>query len=540
MSKRILLTGASGFLGQAVLRQLVEKNDISVVATSRKRPDVEGKFSYVSADLVSDDLTELLANVDEVVHCSGLAHQFGHSAAEATIGFDRVNRVATMRLLDAAVRAEVKHFVHVSSVSIYGDGVELKDETASAGPSSSYGESKWKAEQAVRLVSGSSAMKRTILRLATLYGPDDPGNVGRLLKLISRGRFLSIGRGGNRKTLIHRDDAAMACVTALQRNRGELCETYNVCGTIASMNEIVSCLEDSLGKSRLPFYVPAKLARCTAAAVSIVPRLKRIQSTIDKWLRDDLYDGSKFEAHTGFKAEVELRAGLREQVYRFKQVEAELKPVVFRMRGGVAGWSKREQKIKRVLDIGMAVTAGSLAIVPALGIAAIIRLTSRGPILYWSQRVGRNNELFWMPKFRSMYLETPEVATHLLSDSTRWITPIGRFLRKTSLDELPQLWCILKGEMSFVGPRPALHNQDDLIRLRTSAEVHRLAPGLTGWAQVNGRDELSIAEKVALDVEYQKRHSIGFDIMIAWRTLFNVLLAKGIRQAGQSEDCKAA
>ena len=138
-------------------------------------------------------------------------------------------------------------------------------------------------------------------------------------------------------------------------------------------------------------------------------------------------------------------------------------------------------------------------------ISVLIKLTSKGPILYWSDRVGKNNTIFTMPKFRSMNVDTPVVATHLLADPKSVLTPVGDFLRKYSLDELSQLWCILKGDMSFVGPRPALFNQDDLIALRTEKDVHELVPGLTGWAQVNGRDELSIPDKVALDAEYLDR-----------------------------------
>ncbi len=166
---------------------------------------------------------------------------------------------------------------------------------------------------------------------------------------------------------------------------------------------------------------------------------------------------------------------------------------------------------------------------PILLIALAVRLTSPGPALYWSDRVGRHNRLFKMPKFRSMRTDTPAVATHLLDDPARWLTPIGPFLRKSSLDELPQLWSILKGDMSFVGPRPALFNQDDLIALRTEAGVHALVPGLTGWAQINGRDELPIPQKVALDAEYLRRRSLGFDLRILWLTAVKVLRREGVQ-----------
>ena len=184
--------------------------------------------------------------------------------------------------------------------------------------------------------------------------------------------------------------------------------------------------------------------------------------------------------------------------------------------------------MKRVFDILLGCLAALLLLVPVLLVALAVRLTSRGPALYWSDRVGRKNVIFKMPKFRSMRVGTPAVATHLLADARSHLTPIGSFLRKSSLDELPQLWSILAGEISFVGPRPALFNQHDLIALRTELGVHTLVPGLTGWAQVNGRDELPILEKVKLDVAYLQRHSLWFDVHILWMTFVKVLMRDGV------------
>lgn len=179
--------------------------------------------------------------------------------------------------------------------------------------------------------------------------------------------------------------------------------------------------------------------------------------------------------------------------------------------------------MKRLLDLVLVLVIGIVFAVPLLLVALAVRLTSHGPVLYWSDRVGRNKRIFKMPKFRSMQIGTPAVATHLLTNPDAYLTPIGSFLRKSSLDELPQLWSIIKGDMSFVGPRPALFNQYDLIDLRTRAGVDQLLPGLTGWAQINGRDELPIAEKVALDIEYLQQRSTWLDIKIMFLTIFLVL-----------------
>lgn len=184
--------------------------------------------------------------------------------------------------------------------------------------------------------------------------------------------------------------------------------------------------------------------------------------------------------------------------------------------------------MKRIFDLALAAVAACFLLVPVLLVAAAVRLSSSGPALYWSDRVGRNNKIFKMPKFRSMRVGTPAVATHLLTDAKSHLTPIGSFLRKSSLDELPQLWSILAGDMSFVGPRPALFNQHDLVALRTQQGVHALVPGLTGWAQVNGRDELPIPDKVKLDVEYLQRQSLVFDLRILWLTFVKVLRRDGV------------
>jgi O-antigen biosynthesis protein WbqP len=184
--------------------------------------------------------------------------------------------------------------------------------------------------------------------------------------------------------------------------------------------------------------------------------------------------------------------------------------------------------MKRIFDLALGFFLVITLSILILCIALFVKFTSTGPVLYWSDRVGRDNKIFKMPKFRSMRLGTPVVATHLLAYPKAQLTPIGSFLRKSSLDELPQLWSILLGDMSFVGPRPALYNQHDLINLRTQKGVHNLLPGLTGWAQVNGRDELPLPQKVELDAEYLELRSLCFDIKILWLTFLKVLLREGV------------
>jgi O-antigen biosynthesis protein WbqP len=179
--------------------------------------------------------------------------------------------------------------------------------------------------------------------------------------------------------------------------------------------------------------------------------------------------------------------------------------------------------LKRIFDVVTAVVTLCVFFLPILLLSLLVKLTSKGPVIYWSDRVGKDNVIFRMPKFRTMHTEAPAVATHLMTDPDCYLTPIGKFLRQSSLDELPQLYNIIKGDMSFVGPRPALFNQDDLIVLRTKKRIHKLVPGITGWAQINGRDNLSIPSKVQYDEYYLKHRSFRLDLKILWKTVYKVI-----------------
>ena len=185
--------------------------------------------------------------------------------------------------------------------------------------------------------------------------------------------------------------------------------------------------------------------------------------------------------------------------------------------------------MKRLFDISLSFLLLGIFSLPIFLVALMVKFTSRGPVLYWSDRVGRNNSIFKMPKFRTMRIDAPAVATHLMKNPDVYLTPIGSFLRKFSLDEFPQLWSVLKGDMSFIGPRPALYNQDDLIQLRTKKGIHKLIPGITGWAQVNGRDELPIPVKVEYDEYYMNNRSFSLDLKILWMTFLKVIKAEGVR-----------
>jgi len=185
--------------------------------------------------------------------------------------------------------------------------------------------------------------------------------------------------------------------------------------------------------------------------------------------------------------------------------------------------------MKRIFDIVLVIMFFIVFFFPMLIVALLVKITSKGSVLYWSDRVGKNNKIFKMPKFRTMKDDTPAMATHLMTNPEQYCTSVGSFLRKTSLDELPQLYSVLKGDMSFVGPRPALFNQDDLIELRTKKGIHNLIPGITGWAQINGRDDLPIPEKVDLDEYYLNNHSFMFDLKTLFMTLLSVINSQGVQ-----------
>lgn len=523
---RILITGASGFLGRRIVARCREIGLI-VRSTGRSRENVAELDDYRAADLSDvQQVQPLLDRVDVVIHAAGLAHQFRRrdsSAAE----FERCNVQATANLMNAAAAAQVKHVVLVSSVAVYGaSGGAFCDEKTTCRPASPYAQSKLRAEQQAIEIAREFSTRLTILRPATLYGEGDPGNVGRLMRLIERRRFVWIGRGTNRKSLVHVDDAAAACVRAAVTKSGASVSVYNIAGKPLPMRDIVHATADALGKPTPQWFMPAALCKAAVWAASACTgrrgRVARIKSSITTWLKDDAYDGGKFQRDFGFEPVVELVDGIARQVAASRGTA----PLRIYSQGRKSG------VLKRAMDVFVSAASLMVLALPLLLVAAAVKWSSPGPVLYWSDRVGRGNKLFRMPKFRSMRTDTPQLATHLLTGADQWITPIGRLLRATSIDELPQLWSVLVGDMSLVGPRPALFNQHDLIELRTDAGVHELSPGITGWAQVNGRDELPIPVKVQFDAEYLDTQSLLTDLKIIALTLVKVVRREGVVQAG--------
>nr|WP_160148081.1 hybrid nucleoside-diphosphate sugar epimerase/sugar transferase [Rubripirellula obstinata] len=528
----LFITGATGFLGSEILRQaMLDGQRVHAVGRSLIQGEQNETLKFSQIDLASDELSaDLLDGCDQVLHVAGLAHQFGKLGNDRE-RFQQVNVGAVNRVAEAAGQAGTKHFILISSVGVYGEGEGVRSEKANCHPEGFYAVSKFDGEKAAQEVCGRYGMTLTILRMATLYGEHDRGNVQRLIEGIDRGVIPFFGAGKNRKSLVHVQDAAAACLKVAQDFRAKQTTgtvVFNVAGEPRLMRDVYRDIRIGLGKSEAFIRIPMVCVRLPFQTLSNLPVIRsvarKIVSTLDKWSRDDAYDGSGFQQRFGFTPSVDLATGVGRQARWYRIHRQDL---------------FRRRLAKRVFDFGLAAALLVAFSIPMMIVALLVKLTSPGPVVYYSDRVGKNNQLFPMPKFRTMRIDTPQVATHLLGDSAKWLTPIGNLLRKTSLDELPQLLSVLKGDMSFVGPRPALFNQDDLIAMRDRAGVSRLKPGITGWAQINGRDDLSLPEKVVYDQQYLLRRSIIEDIKIIFATGLQAFVGKGVRSADEADGISA-
>jgi nucleoside-diphosphate-sugar epimerase len=319
---RVLVTGANGFLGSELVRQLAGAG-MQLRASDRSEASCFSGVDYCLADILNlRGLRPVLAGIEGVIHAAGLAHVFDR-AKVAMAPFKAVNEIGTANVARAAAQAGVSHFVLVSSVSVYGDRSSGNDETAACCPQGPYAESKWLAEQRAIEIAQTSGMALTILRLATLYGEGDPGNVARLMRTLDRGRFMWVGDGSNRKSLIHRDDAARACVTAL-RSPGAGLRVFNVSSPACTMRDVVEYLAVALNRSVPPWRIPASVATGLVylAARLSGGHLRSLYMIVQKWLADDVYDARKFEVTFGFRAQVGLAEGLRREVEWYRGQEA--------------------------------------------------------------------------------------------------------------------------------------------------------------------------------------------------------------------------
>jgi len=494
---RILITGATGFIGRSLVPALkVRGHDVRCAIRARSnQPDNVA----VGAIGPETDWRAALAGCGAVVHLAGLAHAKLDPRGEAELW--RVNVDGARSLAEQAAAAGVRRFVYISSVKVNGNRTDRHAYRAidPPAPEDPYGSSKAAAETALRAICKDGAMKLVIIRPALVYGPHPKGNFATLLRLVSSGIPLPFGGIANCRSFIAVDNLVDLIAICLVHPHAAN-ETFMASdGEDLSTPQLTARLAIAMGRPCPNFTLAPRILR---AAMKTAGRGDLAARLLDS-LR---VDSTATRERLGWMPPLSVDEGLRRAV----------------------GQRLHTAIVKRASDLGLVLVALPLLVLPCLLVALLVAATSPGPILYWSERVGRENRLFAMPKFRTMKIGTPALATHLVRDPAAFLTPVGGLLRKLSLDELPQLWSVLRGDMSLVGPRPALFNQADLIALRTAEGVDRLLPGLTGLAQVNGRDELPIPVKVAFDRQYLLTQSLWVDLAILAKTFWGVFRRAGV------------
>lgn len=515
--KSILVTGATGFVGRLLCSRLLSEgwNVRGTILATESPSALVASIEPVLIEPLGPDTPwgHALAGVDTVIHLAARVHIMDDPASDPLTEFRTVNGEGTAQLAREAAKAGVKRLVFISSIKVNGEETTTPYTTNSPPQASDpYGISKWEAELALRHIEAETGLEVVVVRPTLVYGPGVKANFFNMMKVVQRGIPLPLASVTNRRSLIYVGNLVDS-LTTCAKHPAAAGKTYLVSdGEDISTPELIRRTARALGVPSRIFPFPLSLLNLAGAVTG-----KR--AAINRLLGSLTVDSSSIRRELEWKPPFSMDEGLAETAAWFKATVS-VKAVKAAESGTI---------MKRVFDFSMAFLLMLVFAPLMLFTALLVRLTSKGPILYWSDRVGKNNSIFKMPKFRTMRTDAPAVATHLLDDPDRYLTSIGRFLRKTSLDELPQLFSILRGDMSFVGPRPALFNQDDLIQLRTERGIHRLVPGLTGWAQVNGRDELPIPAKVDFDDYYLHRRSLLLDLKIILLTLFKVARSEGVK-----------
>lgn len=499
---RIVVTGARGFVGAALCKTLQDRGD-QVVAVVRNGP---GPGETAAGDIHGEtDWSAALEGADAVIHLAARVHVMSDTDADPLRAYREVNHQGTVNLARQAAAAGVKRFVFVSSVKVNGESTPARPFKASdaASPVDPYGISKYEAENALRELGRETAMEIVIVRPPLVYGPGVKANFLSLVKAVDKGLPLPLGKADGRRSMVAVDNLVDLLIRCT-RHPGAAGGTFLVSdGVDLTVRELVVHIANAMNKSARLLPVPSSLMRGAA-------KLLGKGAVADRLLGSLQVDIDHTRQRLEWNPVVSPELAIGDTVAHFLANR------------------RQTTRMKRSLDILLGVSAMLVFLVPFLVLALLVKLTSKGPVLYWSDRVGRDNRIFSMPKLRTMRVDTPVVATHLLENPDQFLTPIGGFLRRSSLDEIPQLWCIVRGDMSVVGPRPALFNQQNLIEMRTEKGVHVIRPGLTGWAQINGRDELPLTEKVKLDLDYLRRQSLAFDVKVIFLTLLKVVRREGI------------
>lgn len=502
----IYISGASGFVGKVLCSELSGRGHQVV-------PLVRRLSAFNNAVFVSDlgdslSVEDAIQGCDVFIHLAARVHQMGEDPRGAKEQYQLVNRELTLLLAKAALKAGAQHFIFMSSVKVAGEMSRLSCalvEGSSPRPEDPYAQSKWDAEQDLMEFAASSGMSVTILRPPLIYGPGVKANFLSLMRWLSNSLPTPFKLIKNKRSFLYTANLTSAIARCIEIGPRRSGIYFLSDGEDLSSYQLGSKLCKSLNCFYFSLPVPDFLLKLVGRCLGKTPQVNRLLSSLQ-------VSNELFCRDFDWTPPYSVDEGLRDTATWFRGERS----------------IQRMNHFKRVVDVMICIFALCTLCVPLVLIALIVKLTSKGPVLYWSDRVGAHNQIFSMPKFRSMRVGTPVVATHLLESPDAHLTPVGGLLRRSSLDELPQLLCILRGTMSWVGPRPALYNQYDLISLRTQTGVDRLVPGITGWAQINGRDELEIAEKVQYDLEYLVKRSFLFDMKILWLTFFKVLFHKNI------------
>ncbi len=510
--QRVLVTGADGFIG-SYLCAFLKQQGFFVRGSLRDNPDfARGADEYIQVGPVNEftDWSGALKGIDAVVHLAGRAHVINDQNKDAQSIYHQVNVLGTRRLAQQAIDAGIKRFIFMSSVKVYAGGsVKPYTENDRLAPGDIYGVSKQEAEDALTQITAKTGLSAVILRLPLVYGPGVKANFRQLLDIINTGLPLPLKGLKNKRSFLYVGnlaDAVAVCITS-PAAAGEtflLSDAQDV-----SVPQLVEMIAPAIGKKAVLFYLPAGILK-------ILFKLSGKSAALEKLAGSQLVESGKIKKILGWNPPFTMEEGLKDTASWFKALS-------------VPGRNNKTGRAKRIFDFVLAIILMVILSVPMAVIFLLVKLTSRGPAIFWTDRVGLGNRTFKMCKFRTMVVGTPQLATHLMQDAGDYLTPVGKILRAYSLDELPQLFNVIRGQMSFVGPRPALFNQDDLIALRTRKNIHSLVPGVTGWAQVNGRDDLPIPAKVALEEYYLNHRSFVFDIYIILLTLVKVIKKEGIR-----------
>ncbi len=502
----VLVTGGSGFVAAALVRHLLASGAYRVLVALRSPVAVAppgAQVVYRGELDGASDVDDAVDGVDVVVHCAARVHVMRERSADPAAEFRRANVDATVNLARRAAAQGVKRFIFLSTIKVNGEQSQPGRPLRAADPpqaSDPYAISKLEAERQLFDLAHATGLEVVVIRPPLVYGPGVKGNFRTLISMVRRGVPLPLAALDNRRSLLALDNLVDLISRCLDHPAAAGQVLLACDGEDLSTPQLLRRVAAALQRRARLVAVPPVLLQRLAALLGREEMLRRLCGNLQ-------VDDSATRQLLNWQPPLDVDSALRRAVA--------LPPAA-----GYRG--------KRLLDIVVALTA-LVPLTPLLAAVALaVKCTSPGPVLYWSYRVGRDNAIFKMPKFRTMRVDTPAVATHLLTDPQRYLTRVGPLLRRTSLDELPQLWSILKGDMSIVGPRPALFNQDDLIALRSAAGVQRLTPGLTGWAQINGRDELPIPVKVELDEYYLHHCSPALDLRIIARTAFNVLKRDGV------------